>query len=171
MGDNMFLPNRKEYLFHYAGRVWLTRTIQNLDMQKICICINTNDTFVSVGAIDLDRNGVYHSKGMALGTLHDDSFRSYIESVTGPLSDSFQTNSIFSDVVKSYKETNSIKATAAALEISEEKARRILITEGVYTCEFYEEIKKLLETGKSIEDIAFILHATERKIRRYLPYS
>jgi len=69
-----------------------------------------------------------------------------------------------------YLETKSVKETADRCEISEVKARRILITIGLWSSESSERVGKLSEQGLSTAQIAEKLALSIKAVEAYLPY-
>ncbi len=69
-----------------------------------------------------------------------------------------------------YLETESVKETADRCGISEVKARRILITLGMWSSPSSEQIRELCNAGKSVKDIAAELCISEKAVEAYLPY-
>jgi DNA-binding CsgD family transcriptional regulator len=140
----------------------------------VCIASASGD-LGRLAYLRLDPKGVFFNGDTQLGTIDDPVFRAFIEKITGtgisnptPRGDGDAT---FADVCQSYEETSSIKKTAKLLALSEERTRKILITEGKYTCKQYEDIKKLMDEGKNINEVSEILKMTPKQIRTYLPYS
>lgn len=64
----------------------------------------------------------------------------------------------------------SIRETARRLAVSPAKARKLLITGGVYTSAKAEHIQKLSKTGLSVGEIASKMHMTSACVSSYLPY-
>ena len=79
---------------------------------------------------------------------------------------------IFNEAVNIYNSTGSIKATAKELEISEHKARKILITAGIIPegSEIGKQIIELHESGMSADEIAKKLNLTKKYVNSYMPY-
>lgn len=73
----------------------------------------------------------------------------------------------FRAVIRLYAHEYSLKEIARRLEISEQKARKILITVGII--ETVES--KMLASGKSVSEIASILGKTENAVHARIPYS
>ena len=169
----MIRRNSKENLFQFSDKVWLSKPLQlsnSSGTQQITICLEQDENiFVSFGLITLNTDGTFFAGNKSIGKIDEDSFREYIEKITGT-NNSQDSSDLFSKVCENYKETKSIKKTARTFEISEEKARRILITEGEYTSEKYEEIKKLLDENKTLPEIAEQLQMSLKQIKKYLPY-
>ena len=67
-------------------------------------------------------------------------------------------------------ENNSVLKTAKAAGISTVKARKILITEGLWKSTTSEEIGTLLQQGMTTEEIADVLHMSVKNVQAYMPY-
>ena len=78
---------------------------------------------------------------------------------------------IAQDVIKEYRRLGSLKAVAATLEISENKVRKILITENEIEYERTAQAMVLLKYGKSLSEVACSLGISEKVLNNYLPYS
>lgn len=78
---------------------------------------------------------------------------------------------IAQDVIKEYRRLGSLKAVAATLEISENKVRKILITENEIEYERTSQAMVLLKYGKSLSEVAYSLGISEKVLNNYLPYS
>lgn len=70
-----------------------------------------------------------------------------------------------------YKSGCSIKEIAKELAISEQKARKILITTGLYTTPEISHAVRMHESGKSVEEIAKELSISRKAVLAMLPYS
>lgn len=75
------------------------------------------------------------------------------------------------DVVELYKQSGSIKQTAASSGLSRQTVRRILITAGEYSTPFTEELHRRREEGQSVDTIAAELGVTRTWIVANLPYT
>lgn len=75
------------------------------------------------------------------------------------------------DIVKDYLSTGNIKSVALKYDISWKKARKILITEGVYTSKRIKLIQELFMSGMSIEEIAKKLSINPKNVISNLPYT
>ena len=74
-------------------------------------------------------------------------------------------------VVQSYIDTNSVKRASEQAGVSEVKARRILITEGLWSSDTSLRVGHYVDRGFSTEEIAQKLHITIKAVQQYLPYS
>ena len=77
----------------------------------------------------------------------------------------------FEKIIETYANTNSTKKTAAHLNISEVKVRRVLITCGLWRSKTSDQIGDLYEKGFSVKQIAEQLYMSEKNVQAYLPYS
>ena len=175
-------PDNETSLQHFTENVWLRKVSINKKghMDIVNICLQLEDkSFVTLGVLYF-QDGVYHAGKESIGKIDDISFLNYIEKLTGinkskpradiNKSDSVKSDVSFEEVGETYKKTNSIKQTAKAVGLSEEKTKKILITEGLYTSEKHKEIKELLDQGKTINEIAEQLKMSQKQIRVFLPY-
>ena len=78
---------------------------------------------------------------------------------------------VYRMVVGFYIETGSVKKTADQAGISEVKARRILLTEGLWFSDTSLRVGHYVERGLTTKEIADILHLTVKAVQQYLPYS
>jgi DNA-binding CsgD family transcriptional regulator len=125
-------------------------------------------SFAGFYFLEVDDKGVYRDGDIEIGTLEAPCFIEYINKISkSPAEDEKE---IFASVCSVYEGNKSIKKTAQLLSISEERVRRILITEGLYTCALHKQISELLNQGKPIDEIADILKMKPKNIRTYLPY-
>ena len=167
----MFPPRKLtlETVHQVTNRVWLTKPRPNVHSQMVSACLRMEDgTFISFTFLDLDDKGIYSDNGKAIGAIDDPCFIEYLQKISKPPAE--EDAELFAHVCESYAETKSIKKTAKHLSVSEERVRRILITEGKYTCAQYEKITGLLNEGKTIEEISVILGMSPKQIKTYLPY-
>lgn len=74
-------------------------------------------------------------------------------------------------IIDTYQDCMSIKATARRLSISESTVRRHLVIAGHYTNDRKEEIDQLMGEGFSVPEIAAKLHVVKNTVRTYLPYT
>ena len=70
-----------------------------------------------------------------------------------------------------YASTGSINATALALGIAPQKARRILITLGLYRSARSVKIQEMSAAGKSADEISRKLSISKNTVLSYLPYT
>lgn len=75
------------------------------------------------------------------------------------------------EIIELYNSLQSIKAVSRETGISEQKIKRILISEGLYSCEIGDEIQKLYEQGISIDEICKKVKRGRSCVISYLPYS
>ena len=68
-------------------------------------------------------------------------------------------------------DTESIKETVEALGISVIKARKVILTEGLWSSKKSLEIQHYLNLEKTTLEIADILNTTEKVVQQYLPYT
>ena len=81
------------------------------------------------------------------------------------------SDQLYTEIVKTYLDTRSVKATAAKLKTSAVKVRKVLITEGLWSSRTSLEIQRYLDQGKTTAEIAEILATTEKAVQQYLPYT
>ncbi len=74
-------------------------------------------------------------------------------------------------IIKVYMETDSIIETAKACKISTVKARKVLITEGLWSSETSEQIRELLAQGRSTTEVAETLCMSVKNVQAYMPYA
>lgn len=74
-------------------------------------------------------------------------------------------------VISAYKITGSIRAAAQAANVTSQKARKILISAGLYTTETISYCIKRREEGASEKVIAGELGIGEKAVKSMLPYS
>ena len=84
---------------------------------------------------------------------------------------SMNEDALYLNIILDYLDTDSIEKTARNLSVSQVKVRKVLITEGIWSSRKSLEIKHYLDQGKTTEEIAGILHTTEKAVQQYLPYS
>jgi len=78
---------------------------------------------------------------------------------------------IFTHAIHKYNTTNSIKAVASDLGVTESKARKILVTANVVIdSETLSVINKLTVQGLTPSEIAKKIGITKNYINSYLPY-
>ena len=73
-------------------------------------------------------------------------------------------------IATEYSSGSSIRTVAKTFGLSPMKVRKLLITGGVYSTEYSEQINALYKDGKTVAEIAEILHTTTANINSYLPY-
>ena len=77
---------------------------------------------------------------------------------------------VYQRVIDTYQSGYSVKETAELCHVSSVKARRILITEGLWSSERSEEVRILMERGMKTEEIADALKVTVKAVEAYMPY-
>ena len=77
---------------------------------------------------------------------------------------------IYETVIRLYQNGIPVKECARQCGISSVKAGRILITEGLWQTKRSEEVRLLLEKGKSKEEIAAELYLSIKAVEAYMPY-
>ena len=85
------------------------------------------------------------------------------------LADTFGT--IYDDREMSGQEHISLNEVAAEFGITAMKARKMLITAGVYSTETSREIQSLYASGKKIPEIQSIVRLSRASVHSYLPYT
>ena len=78
---------------------------------------------------------------------------------------------IIDDAVATYQETHTIKKAAMLAHISEQKARKLLITAGAIQPEMSREALLYLSRGLKKEEVAKKLGISVKALNSYLPYS
>jgi len=78
---------------------------------------------------------------------------------------------IIDDAVSVYQETRTIKGTAHKLGISDQKARKLLITAGVIQPEKSRQALLYLSRGLKREEVAQRLNINAATLSTYLPYA
>lgn len=91
--------------------------------------------------------------------------REYMEA----LADAFGTP--YDDRECQGKDHVSLNEVAAEFDITAMKARKLLITAGVYSTELSRKIQSLHESGKKIPEIERIVGLSRASVHSYLPYS
>ena len=74
-------------------------------------------------------------------------------------------------VSESYDETGELKQTAAELDMSPLKIRKLLITSGAYSNEISKVVNDLRAAGKSIAEIQELTGLKKSSVNGYLPYT
>ena len=74
-------------------------------------------------------------------------------------------------VIIAYKITGSIRAAAQAANVTNQKARKILISAGLYKTKTIDYCIKRWEEGASRKEIAEELGIGEKAVKSMLPYS
>lgn len=73
-------------------------------------------------------------------------------------------------VIRLYNEGEGLKIIAARLNISQQKARKILVTAGLYDSDHAREIAALSKQGLTVAEIAERLKTSVKVINSYIPY-
>ncbi|MFT8710097.1 MAG: helix-turn-helix transcriptional regulator [Sporolactobacillus sp.] len=75
-------------------------------------------------------------------------------------------------IKKIYESTDSLRETAAQTGMSEQRARRLLITAGAkINNETTQRILSLYQEGKTVDEIAALEHKTTKAVLAHLPYT
>jgi len=82
-----------------------------------------------------------------------------------------RTETVYQEIIKTYLDKRRIEAVAAALNVSEVKVRKVLITEGLWSSPTSTRVKYYYEQGITSEKIAELLHTTVKAVQQYMPYS
>lgn len=64
-----------------------------------------------------------------------------------------------------------VKQIARRTGTSEQKVRRVLITMGMWSSPLSEQIRRMFDSGKTLDEIAAALGRTRNNIASYLPYT
>lgn len=72
-------------------------------------------------------------------------------------------------IVKAFKQYNSLKATSKEVNVSYHRVRKILTSQGIVINETHEIILNLYYSGKTISEIANVVHLTPKTVSSYLP--
>ena len=83
----------------------------------------------------------------------------------------FTEETLCREIVKMYLDTGTIDQVATALEVSDVKVRKVLITEGLWSSPTSTKVGYYLDQGKTSKEIAGILHTTVKAVQQYMPYS
>lgn len=77
---------------------------------------------------------------------------------------------IVQNVIKTWKETGSLRQTSRETGVTYQRVRRILIESGTLTTDRDRQIAELAERGKSREEIAAYLGVQPRTVDAHMPY-
>ena len=167
----------------FKENIWLKKVSINKKghMDLVNICMQLEDkSFVTIGVLYF-QGGVYYAGKDPVGTIDDESFLTHIEKITGikkpkdstniNKSTAFKADVSIEEVCEAYRTTRSIKQTAKAVSLSEEKTKKLLISAGLYTSEKHEKIKTLLAQGKTLDEISEELKMSQKQIRIFWPYN
>ena len=176
----MSVINNLDTLVQITDHIWLTRANPNIDTpQDLNVCYRLdNGDFVALDRVSKRQNGTYFKKDKELGSIDSQPFMDFIGKLEGlqnsqpakVITNDMSGQELFDMTCSAFRDTESIKKTAAMLGISEQKARKILITEGLYTCELLKKINSMLSDGMTLPAIGEQLGITVKQIRTYLPY-
>lgn len=81
------------------------------------------------------------------------------------------SGTVYEDIIKEYETCKSVTQIAKKLKVSEERVRRTLITERLWTSRSAEPIVKLFREGKTVPEIAKELTISEKTVQSYIPYT
>ncbi|MEG1433017.1 helix-turn-helix transcriptional regulator [Eubacterium sp.] len=76
-----------------------------------------------------------------------------------------------SEVIRVYRETESIKATASALNICTGKVKKILYSQGILENSRSKKILEYHRKGFAPKAIADLMNISEKTVNLYLPYT
>ena len=148
--------------------------------QIICLYMLLPDgTPASFACFVLRPDGTCFVKKDSIGKMDSPSFRAYISKLTGGEKTTEKKKTVsndlseelFSNVSSVYDRTGSIKKTSKELGLSEQKTRKILITVGKYTCEIQQQIMKMLNEKKTVDQISKALNISKGQVTCYFPYA
>ncbi len=74
------------------------------------------------------------------------------------------------EICELFSQNHSISETAKASGFSAAKARKVLITEGLWKSETSEQIGELLKQGCTSKEIADKLYMSVKNVQTYMPY-
>ncbi len=77
----------------------------------------------------------------------------------------------YNKIVETFLKVGSVKKTSELAGVSEVTARRVLITEGLWSSQTSRKISQMQQQGMSVSDIAEEMGVTINAIQAYLPYS
>ncbi len=79
--------------------------------------------------------------------------------------------SVYERIVKAYQKSGSVKTACEQGGVSEVTARRVLITEGLWSSKTSRRVMELLQSGLSVEKIAKEMSVSKNAVAAYMPYS
>ncbi len=79
--------------------------------------------------------------------------------------------SVYNRIVKSYQESGSVKTACEQGDVSEVTARRVLITEGLWSSKTSRRVMELLQSGLTVDEIAKEMSVSKNAVAAYMPYS
>ena len=82
-----------------------------------------------------------------------------------------ESKPVYDEIIKEYETCKSVTKIAKKLKVSEERVRRTLITEGLWTSRSAAPIIRLFKEGKTVSEIAKELTISEKTVQSYIPYS
>ncbi len=78
---------------------------------------------------------------------------------------------LYNKIIETYLKTQSVKKTSEQTGVSEVTARRVLITEGLWSSPTSQKIAQLINQGMSVGEISEEMGVTVNAVQAYLPYS
>lgn len=78
---------------------------------------------------------------------------------------------LYDQIVSEFKRCGSVKKTASNVGTSLVRAQRVLITEGLWSSETSEAIRKLAEKGMTVPEIASEMYLSVKTVQAYFPYT
>lgn len=82
-----------------------------------------------------------------------------------------QNQSMYDQMISTYKETDSVQQTAILLGVSRNTVQRVLLTEEIWESERSRAVAELLAKGCSAQEIADQLYLSLKCVQNYMPYS
>lgn len=79
-------------------------------------------------------------------------------------------DALFTSVVRLNEQGLSLKKISKQLNISEQKARKILITAGAWSSPLADSIAAMTKSGKGVDEIAAALGLGRNAVLSYMPY-
>lgn len=79
-------------------------------------------------------------------------------------------DALFTSVVRLSEQGLSLKKISKQLNISEQKARKILITAGAWSSPLADSIAAMTKSGKCVDEIAVALGLGRNAVLSYMPY-
>lgn len=75
------------------------------------------------------------------------------------------------DIVETYRELRSIRATAKKLGVSFQITRKALVTAGIIVTDRTKQIMDLYRKGMSVPEIAAHMGCSEKTVHTHIPYT